>query len=209
MSSGTNKTDDGNTSMTISMDGGKGYTEKDFGRSFPSMWIWIQTNSFRENPRTSLFVSIARMPVPMFGLEFPGFTAAVWHDNMVIPFATWSGAAFEELRVSKDEVRIVMKSGRSIAWWRKKNSRYRVEITVDRHNVPEVLLYAPVNFTRMEPFVSEALRATVHLKLTDLNSGDILIQDVGDNAGLEVLGNVKWLVDHVCGKMDKKSFICL
>jgi tocopherol cyclase len=146
------------SSLDISMDGGRGYTEKDFGRSFPSLWIWIQTNSFRQNPGTSLFVSLARIPTPFFGLEFPGFTAAIWHNGILIPFATWSGAAFDDIRISKEEVYIAMRSAR------RGRSNYRVEISVDRRNIPEVLLYAPVNFTKMEPFVWEALRATVHLR---------------------------------------------
>eukprot|EP00804_Cyclotella_cryptica_P030186 CCRYP_017971-RB/>CCRYP_017971-RB protein AED:0.01 eAED:0.01 QI:70/-1/1/1/-1/1/1/532/337 len=100
---------------TISMDRGRGYTEKDYGRSFPSTWVWIQTNSFRNNPGTSLFVSIARIPTPLFRWEFPGFTAAIWHNGRLIPFATWSGAKFEELRVSEDEVYIVMRSSRRIS----------------------------------------------------------------------------------------------
>ena len=81
-------------------------------------------------------------------------------------------------------------------------------MTVDRRNVPEVLLYAPVNFTSMQPFVSEALQATVHTRL--LNSkGDILVDDIGDYAGLEVHGNAQWLVDNVCGKKTANKFICL
>ena len=196
-------------SKTIIMDGGRGYTEKDYGRSFPSTWIWIQTNSFSNNPGTSLFVSIARVPIP-FGWEFPGFTAAIWHKRNLIPFATWSGAKFEDLRVSKDEVFISMRSGRQIIDEHKKSKRiYCVEITVNRQNVPEVLLYAPVNFSRMEPFVWEALRATVHLRLTDCYSGEVLIEDTGDYAGLEVHGDVRWLVDNVCGKTHANRLICL
>ena len=187
------------SSSVVTFDNGRGYTEKDFGRSFPSLWIWLQTNSFRNNPGTSLFVSIARLP--LFGQEFPGFTAALWHNSQLIPFTTWSGAKFEDIRVSEDEVYIVMKSS-------KRRPSYRLELTVDRRNVPEVLLYAPVNFTSMQPFVSEALQAKVHMRLFNSN-GDILVDDVGDFAGLEVHGDVQWLVDNVCGKETANKFICL
>ena len=194
------------SSLEISMDGGRGYTEKDFGRSFPSLWVWIQTNSFRNNPGTSLFVSLARIPAPFFGLEFPGFTAAIWHSGELIPFATWSGAAFDDIRISKEEVYIAMRSSRRRG--RRSNNTYRVEISVDRRNVPEVLLYAPVNFTKMEPFVWEALRATVHLRLIDDN-GNVIIDDMGDYAGLEVHGNVQYLVDNLCGKKTANKLVCL
>jgi hypothetical protein len=80
----------------------RGYVEKDRGSSFPSLWIWMQTNSFasrfHRERGTSLFFSVARIPVltnhwwwwwwwfPR--LEFPGFTAAVWlgrtdNDNTI------------------------------------------------------------------------------------------------------------------------------
>lgn len=196
-----------NEDTTISMDGGRGYTEKDHGRSFPSIWVWVQTNSFRNNPGTSLFVSIAKIPTPL-GWEFPGFTAAIWHNGTLLPFATWSGAKFEEFIVSDDEVYIVMRSSKKIGRIKKKPD-YHVEITVDRRHVPEVLLYAPVNFTRMQPFVWEALQASVHLRLTNYRSGEVIIDDVGGYAGLEVHGNVQWLVESVCGRVNANPLICL
>ena len=202
------------SSTILSFDGGRGYTEKDFGRSFPSLWVWIQSNSFRNNPGTSLFVSVARVPV--FGMEFPGFTAAIWHDGTLIPFATWSGAKFEDIYISKEKVYIAMRSTRSSRKHRRRRLNnnnnndyyYRVEITVDRRNVPEVLLYAPVNFTKMAPFVREALQAKAHLRLFNGN-GDLLLDDVGEYTGLEVHGNVQWLVDNVCGKETANKIICL
>jgi tocopherol cyclase len=191
----------------ITFDNGRGYTEKDFGRSFPSMWVWLQTNSFPLHPGTSLFVSVARVPVLGFGL--PGFTAAVWHDSTLFPFATWSGATFEDMRVSDDEVFIAVRGGRRPGGGvGGGGGRHRVEITVDRRNVPEVLLYAPVNFTRMMPHVREALRARVHMRLFD-GRGNVLVDDVGLHAGLEVHGNVRWLVDNVCGRESANKFVCL
>jgi hypothetical protein len=73
----------------------RGYVEKDRGRSFPSLWIWIQTNSFPKYIGTSLFFSVARIPILtsivetklvqwLFvgsEFEFPGFTAAVWLNS--------------------------------------------------------------------------------------------------------------------------------
>lgn len=189
------------SSTVISFDGGRGYAEKDWGRSFPSLWIWLQSNSFRENPGTSLFVSVARVPLPLLGLGLPGFTAAVRHDGTLIPFALWSGARFEELCVSEAEIYIVMKS----CWWKK--CRHRVEIAVDRRGVPEALLYAPVNFERMAPFVREALQARVHMRLW--NGNDLVVDDFGGQCGLEVRGDAGWLADNVCGKETAGRIVCL
>jgi len=199
---GEESEDDSGSTATISFDGGRGYTEKDHGRSFPSLWVWIQTNSFRHNPGTSLFVSVAR--IPMFGKGFPGFTAAVWHGGELIPFATWSGAKIEDLHVSEEEVYLSMSSGSMSGG----GPGHRVEITVDRRDVPDVLLYAPVNFTKMAPFVREALRARVHMRLID-GCGDVIVDDVGEYAGLELHGHVGWLVDNLCGKETAGRMICL
>lgn len=40
----------------VSFDGGKGYIEKDWGRSFPNSYVWIQSNHF-EDPNTSVMFS--------------------------------------------------------------------------------------------------------------------------------------------------------
>ena len=45
----------------IDFTGGRGYTEKDWGRSFPASWIWFQTNHF-DKPGTSLMASVAIIP---------------------------------------------------------------------------------------------------------------------------------------------------
>lgn len=83
-----------------------------------------------------------------------------------------------------------------------------MEITVDRIDVPEVLLYAPKNFSRMEPLVWEALRGTVHLRLLNVNE-EVVLDEIGTNAGLEVHGDVDWLVDNMCGKKSANRFVCL
>ena len=40
--------------------GGKGYIEKDWGRSFPESWVWLQCNNFADKD-TSLFLSVAKI----------------------------------------------------------------------------------------------------------------------------------------------------
>ena len=77
-----------------------------------------------------------------------------------------------------------------------------------RLDVPEVLLYAPKNFSRMEPLVWEALRGTVHLRLLNVNE-EVVLDEIGTNAGLEVHGDVDWLVDNMCGKKSANRFVCL
>jgi len=281
----------------------RGYVEKDRGENFPKLWIWMQTNSFRkqsENLGTSLFFSVARIPIlttylrkllpkSWSELEFPGFTAAVWlntaernndptskddHDlssgntkkdsERLIPFATWTGAYFEDLTVDDERIVAVLNSGgigggfwgsmsttrfddagRSMiirggrfvrAWigsffvnYDSAKLRYRLEIVADRR-VPHVLLYAPkttniydanddkivTTTSKMEPFVNEALNAKVHVRLFEYYLDDdgteykrLLLDDIGEQAGLEVHQNVQYLMDNVCGKVTANRFMCL
>ncbi|MDZ7796865.1 MAG: tocopherol cyclase family protein [Candidatus Marinimicrobia bacterium] len=51
---------------------GTGYIEKDWGRSFPQSWVWMQANPFR-NSDASFMLSIAR--IPWMGHWFPGSSA--------------------------------------------------------------------------------------------------------------------------------------
>jgi len=80
---------------TIELDGvsldftdGVGYIEKDYGRSFPSTYLWLQASHF--NPQGASFVfSQARIPFP--GGEFPGFFAYFTNfSNINVRFATYN-----------------------------------------------------------------------------------------------------------------------
>jgi len=45
----------------IDWQGGRGYIEKDWGRAFPSAWVWMQCNHF-DQPGSSLTLSLATIP---------------------------------------------------------------------------------------------------------------------------------------------------
>jgi hypothetical protein len=137
---------------------------------------------------------------------------------------------------------------------------YRLELIVNRKNVPHIMLYAPTTTimkgtssstsnattttttisSKMKPFVNEALNAKVHMRLYEYyyddnnnngvddgdNNGEdlkrsrsdgsrsrervrLLIDDIGEHAGLEVHQNVQYLVDNLCGKSTANRFVCL
>jgi hypothetical protein len=80
---------------TIDFTGGRGYTEKDWGRSFPSSWIWLQSNHF-STPGSSFTASVAI--IPWIGRSFPGFIIGLWHQNKLYRFATYTGAKIRKFR---------------------------------------------------------------------------------------------------------------
>lgn len=132
----------------------------------------------------------------------PRIVATVYHKGVLIPSAAWLFDKLEKLRVADEEVRAVVTSD---AWW---SSGYRADLTVDRRDVPRALLYAPVNFTRMAPVIEEAQRARVHVRLFDCR-GDVVLDVVSKNTGLEVHGNVQSLADNICGKKTASRIDCL
>ena len=60
-----------------SMDGGRGYLEKDWGAAFPAGYVWLQTNHFSD-PATCLTGSIA--VIPWLRSEFPGHIVGLKHE---------------------------------------------------------------------------------------------------------------------------------
>ena len=83
--------------------GGRGYTEKDWGRSFPSAYVWMQSNHF-SLPGISIKASVAR--IPWIRNTFTGFIAGVWIHDRLIRFTTYNGSSM--LKLAIDPLRVKM-----------------------------------------------------------------------------------------------------
>jgi tocopherol cyclase len=90
----------------MNVDGGTGYIEKDWGRSFPEAWVWMQANCFPESG-TSCMLSAAR--IPFLGRVFTGFLGFVKNGDNLIRFGTYTGAAIESLESSGEQARVVIR----------------------------------------------------------------------------------------------------
>lgn len=156
----------------IDFSGGRGYIEKDWGRSFPSAWIWMQTNHFGA-PGTSLTGSVAI--IPWVRQSFPGFIVGLWHADELYRFATYTGAKIEQLDVNDDRVH-----------WVLANRHHRLEILATRGVASAFgLLKGPDQF-EMGKRVAESLTAVIRVQLTDRRTGRVVFEGDGRNAGLEV-----------------------
>ncbi|NCN05800.1 MAG: hypothetical protein GW949_09225 [Spirochaetales bacterium] len=93
----------GGQSRTVDFAQGHGYIEKDWGKSFPSAWIWMQANSFPTPTPLSFMLSVAK--IPWMGRSFVGFLGYLFIDETYYPFATYTGAKIEDLRVEDTLVR--------------------------------------------------------------------------------------------------------
>ncbi|MGD2206619.1 MAG: tocopherol cyclase family protein [Anaerolineae bacterium] len=154
---------------------GRGYIEKDWGRSFPAAWIWLQTNHFEE-PGTSLTASVAI--IPWLRGSFPGFIAGLWHEDVLYRFATYTGARIERLDIADEAVT-----------WVIRDRRHRLEMRAIR--AEGGLLQAPT-MVDMGRRIAETLNARVETVLYSLEGGRSrrLFRDTGRHAGLEAVGDL-------------------
>jgi len=159
----------------INFDNGKGYTEKDWGKSFPSCWIWIQSNHF-EKAKTSFFFSLAK--IPWFGSHFNGFLCVLMTGDKIHKFTTYTGARIESVEIFSDKVSI-----------RIEDKMHIVNITATHADF--VILKAPVN-GGMDRRISESMNAVVHVSLRDI-SNNLLFEGAGANAGMDIVGDVQEL----------------
>lgn len=147
---------------------GRFYCEKDYGRSFPSAWIWMQSNSF-SGPERSVTCSVAT--IPFLGTSFAGFLAACLADGRLFRFTTYNGSKLLSMDVSETEVRLVFR-------------RRSVELEVRATRAEGVDLRAPV-VGRMDGRVNETLTAILATELRV--AGHVVFSDTGRHGGLEVV----------------------
>jgi hypothetical protein len=165
---------------SIDFTGGRGYTEKDWGTSFPSAYVWMQTNHF-DRP-ISLMASVAN--IPWLGRSFTGFVTCLWYEGELHLFATYTGAKLSDLEIRDDEVRFGVR-----------DRRFRLEVRASRDRGQEPsdqgdgLLRSP-KMGAMKGRIAETLTATVELRLFERRRWPrrdrLLFHGVGRSAGLEI-----------------------
>ncbi len=163
---------------TTTFSGGRGYIEKDWGQSFPSGWVWMQTNHF-DLPGTSLTASAA--VIPFMGTSFIGFIVGFWHHGVLHRFATYRQSGTERLEIDASHVD-----------WTLRNRTHRLHILARR---AETTPLPGPDKIEMGKRVPETLRSEIEVRLTALkDESDVLFEGVGGCAGLEVAGEWERLI---------------
>lgn len=157
---------------TINFNNAKGYIEKDWGTSFPECWIWLQSNSFKNNT-TCLFVSIAK--IPWIGKHFMGFIAFLYYKGEYIKFCTYNHAKLTKTSFNENNLCIALK-----------NSKYELKINTIIKNSGELI--APTR-GNMERRIKESIDSIVSFTLFD-QKGNIIVTDESDRAGLEIIEKI-------------------
>ena len=152
--------------------GGRGYIEKDWGRSFPEAWIWFQSNHF-EFPATSLTGSMAI--IPWGRTSFPGFIIGLQHAGKLYRFATYTGAKTEHLAVTEHTIH-----------WVVGDKEHKLEMFVTQGPGNSFGLLKGPDTKEMGKRVAETISATVDVRLTTRQNGRTLFEGTGRQAGLEV-----------------------
>ena len=158
----------------MAFDRGKGYIEKDWGRSFPGSYIWMQSNHFTQE-NMSFMLLLAR--IPWLHTNFTGFAAALWYNGRFFTLATYTGAKITHFEKGNKFVRITIG-----------DRHFELHIEAIQDRVWE--LKSP-DRGEMTKRVLESLTSTLNLKWyekTKTKEGKrLLVEDQGRNAGLEIM----------------------
>jgi hypothetical protein len=159
--------------QNIEFSDGVGYTEKDWGHSFPSAYIWMQSNHFSQ-PGISLKISVAK--IPWLRSSFVGFIAGFYINKKLIQFTTYNGTQLLRSVADKNNVEIVLQ-----------NKQYRLEIFANRHKATS--LAAPISGF-MDGRIAESMTSELDLKLINVQNNKVVFADSARNVALEVAGNI-------------------
>jgi len=160
----------------VDFTGGKGYIEKDWGQAFPAGYVWMHSNHFSD-PSISLMASVAI--IPWLRGSFQGLLVGVRHQGRLHRFASYTGAKVQELRIDDEHVWLTVRG---------RDATLRIKAT----RPDGAFLHAPVR-TQMHKRVEETLDSRIEVQLFD-TGGNVLLDDVGTSAGLEVHGDTDRLI---------------
>lgn len=162
----------------VNFSAGEGYLEKDYGKSFPREWIWVQANHFDEKSTCFMF-SIAR--IPWLGSHFTGIICFLLVDGRLYRFATYNGVRLEQISLEekvitarltrKDEILEFSAAGGSGGF-----------------------LKAPKNGLMTEQ-IEESITASVEVRLS--NSQGLIFSGRSTNGGMELSENASRLIKPV------------
>jgi tocopherol cyclase len=157
---------------SINLTDGKGYIEKDWGTSFPEVWIWMQSNNF-SNPNVSFSFSVAK--IPWLGRFFMGFIAFLYLNGRFFLFSTYNKSVIADIRHDNRSISLSMQNNTSI-----------LSITVIKNNFGELRAPASGDMSRR---IKESIDSTIDLNLYD-KRGELIYKDTGKRAGCEVVEEI-------------------
>jgi hypothetical protein len=147
---------------------GKGYIEKDYGKSFPQKYVWIQSNHFSRED-VSLMVSYAT--IPYLGLRFKGFIINLVIADKEYRFSTYNFSKIRLIEKSDNHIILNVKRG-------------HYSLCIKAENKDTIKLPSPKEGI-MNQHIKEGLSGYVHILLKKKTQK--IIDDIGYSAGIEIM----------------------
>jgi hypothetical protein len=167
---------------TLNFSGGKGYIEKDWGKSFPQSWIWFHSNNFT-NSDACIMMSIAK--IPWLGSFFTGFLGFLYYEGTFYPFSTYHKSEITALNLADEKLTIGFKS-----------KKHQLNVTATLKN--SGILLAPKS-GEMSRRIKESVDSELEVVLSNVNGTEIY-HDHASRAGLEVIEGIFEIVKIKSGK---------
>jgi len=173
---------------------GRGYIEKDWGKTFPRAYIWMQSNHFQRKG-VSLTGSVAT--IPWLTGWFRGFLVGLLLDGKLYRFTSYLGSVVDSLTIDQHHV-----SWRLIGGRRTDPegiyAGYQLSILAEKSQGG--LLSAP-ELDGMTPRILESLTANFEIELRGMigtgEDTELIFQGNGSSGGLEIAGLVHEIADRV------------
>lgn len=158
---------DGNV---FDFDNGRGYIEKDYGRSFPANWVWLQANHFSRPGVTFMF---SRAAIPFMGTIFQGLISFISLDGKIYRFATYNRAKMTHYAIDRENMTVSAMM---------ENKHGQLSFTAFHRGGG--ILRAPKN-GQMDRKINESITARLELVWHDKHGRKILA-DQSDQVGMEI-----------------------
>lgn len=161
----------------IDFSGGKVYIEKNWGKSFPLSYIWVQSNHF-DKEGVHLTASIGRVPFRF--LTFTGFLTAIKVDGHLYKFTTMNRSKFSVHKIE---------NGFQLVF---KNRKHK--LTIETHTEPSQFIHClGPRRGNMNMDVFESLTSTMRVSLYHLRHKKMLFEGKAHHVGIEQMGDINLL----------------
>lgn len=153
---------------------GKGYIEKDWGKSMPNVWLWAQCSHFKRKD-VALMVGVARLPI--FFDYYTCFAIPIYYKDQVEIFSNYNGGHLSKLYRYKGYVHIII---------------------TQKSKILDIKIYGSDEKSCMASKSSHKIRdvyacdaAKIELSITE--NGQIIFEEIGTLCELEMGGNTSKL----------------
>lgn len=165
------------SNQDVDFSGGRGYIEKDWGKSFPSAYVWMQSNHF-ESPGISLKLSVAN--IPWLRSSFTGFIAGFWLHNRLYRFTTYNSTKLTQCKIDIDKVSVQLENRNFV-------------LNVEALRTASTELASPI-FGLMEGRINESMTSEIMVRLFNKRAKKTIFEGKGRSAGLEVAGQIEQIM---------------